>query len=177
MVFLRAVRRADLEFFLRWLNDVEVMRYLVVFYPMNEIAEEKWIEEMCIKNRDKDVFFVICAWKDGKEIPIGSCGLHNINWKDRDAEAGIVIGEKEYWEKGYGTEAASLLVEYAFNYLNLHRVSAGAYSFNERSIRMQKKIGFQLEGCVRSSIFKNGKYYDKMMLGILSEEWLAKNSK
>lgn len=173
-VLLRPVRKTDLENFLKWFNDPEVAQYLAIYLPMTDIGEEKWIEGLSTLQAGKEIVFVIEACGDDSFVPIGNCGLHRINWKDRDAEAGMAIGEKDYWGKGYGTEALELLLEYGFDQLNLHRVSTGAYEFNERSIRTQQKAGFQIEGRIRLSVFKNGRYWDKVLLGILREEWLKK---
>jgi len=170
-VRLREIHKEDVKKYMEWFNDPEVKQYLTIFLPMTEIGEEKWLEDICTKRSQTDVVFAIEARSGKKWVHIGNCGLHNINWHDRDCEMGIVIGEKKFWSNGYGTEAAKILVDYAFGQVNLHRVSAGAYAFNVRSIKMQKRIGLKEEGCVRKAVYKNGQYYDKILLGILKEEW------
>lgn len=146
---------------------------LTIYLPMMEIGEEKWIEDLGTSQTGVDIVFVIEACEGESYVPIGNCGLHKINWKDRDAEAGMAIGEKSFWSKGYGSEALGLLLKYGFDQLNLHRISAGAYGFNERSINTLQKNGFEIEGKARLSVFKNGKYWDKILLGILRDEWLG----
>lgn len=158
----------------QWLNDLEVTQYLSMYLPVTEQGEEKWLESLNTTRQDTDVVFVITAIDDENPIPIGVCGLHKINWKDRDAEFGIFIGDKKYWSNGYGTEAAKLIIAYGFDQLNLHRISSCAYSFNERSVKMHLKIGFLQEGIVRQSIFKNGQYQDRVILGLLKTEWEKK---
>jgi len=170
-VRLREVRKNDVSNFLKWLNDSEVTQYLTIFLPMMEASEEKWINDLALSKNQTDIVFVIEVKIRKHWVPIGNCGIHGINWHNRDAEMGMIIGEKKFWSKGYGTEAAKLLVDYAFLQLNLHRVSAGAYSFNIRSIKMQKRAGFIEEGCIRRAVYKNGQYHDKILLGILQEEW------
>lgn len=167
---LRPIRRSDLGNMLKWYNDPDVIQYLSLYLPMTEIGEEKWLENICTKRKDTDVVFMIEAIRGRKKIPIGSCGLHRINWKDRDAEFGIAIGEKKFWSNGYGTEAAELIIGYGFDQLNMHRISSGAYGFNGRSIKMHLKLGFKKEGVIRKGIFKNGKYQDKVLFGILKGE-------
>jgi RimJ/RimL family protein N-acetyltransferase len=171
-VILRPVRRTDLQNFLKWFNDTEVTQYLSMYLPMTEMAEEKFIEELGTTMMSSTAMFVIEAIENDTTRPIGTIGLDRINNKDHNATFGIAIGEKDYWSKGYGTEAASLLIRYGFEQLNLHRISSVAYSFNERSIRLHKKVGFTEEGRQREAQYKNGKYYDHVVFGILKEDWL-----
>jgi RimJ/RimL family protein N-acetyltransferase len=110
--------------------------------------------------------------KKSKEIPIGIVGLINLDYKNRNAECIIDIGEKNYWGKGYGLEGLKLLLNYAFYEMNLHRVFLRVYSFNERAIRLYTKIGFQEEGSSRQSLFRNGEWHDIIHMGILQNEYL-----
>lgn len=169
-VTLRPVKRADISDFLKWFNDPEVTQYLAMYLPMTEMAEEKWIEELGAK-ANTDVHFVIEAIEGGGSRAIGSIGLQGISPKDRFATFGIAIGEKDYWSRGYGTEAARLIIRYGFDQLNLHRISSTAYAFNERSLRLHRKVGFREEGRQREALFKNGRYHDLVMFGILREDW------
>ena len=170
-VLLRPVKRSDISYFLRWFNDPEVIQYLELYLPMTEMSEEKFIEELGTTRAKSDVILVIEAVGANSTRPIGNCGLHDINSKDHKAIFGIVIGEKDYWNKTYGTEAARLLIDYGFQQLNLHRISSSAFSFNERSIKLHKKLGFHEEGRLRQAMFKNGQYHDLVLFGILREEW------
>lgn len=170
-VLLRPVRRADISLFLKWFNDPEVTQYLKLYLPMTEMAEEKWIEELATVRARSDIIFVIEAITDDSNKPIGNCGFNLINHKDQTAEFGITIGEKEYWNKGYGTDATRLVVDYGFRQLNLNRISSAAFAFNERSIRLHKKVGFQEEGRRRRAIFKNGRFWDMVLFGLLKEGW------
>lgn len=169
-VFLRPYKRSDLKYFLKWFNDPEVTQYLLMYLPMTEMAEEKYIEELAARSQT-DVPFVIEAIEGNINKPIGTIGLHGIKSKDHNAIFGIAIGEKEYWSKGYGTEAARLLIDYGFQQLNLHRISSDAFDFNERSIRLHKRVGFKEEGRRRQDVFKNGQYHDEVQFGLLRSEW------
>ncbi|MBN2076067.1 MAG: GNAT family N-acetyltransferase [Dehalococcoidales bacterium] len=176
-VVLRPVRRADIESFLKWFNDPEVTRYLKMYLPMTEMAEEKFIEELGTTGAVAKVIFVIEAI-DGKSTkPIGNIALSNIHPKDHHAVFGIAIGERDYWSKGYGTEAARLLIRYGFEQLNLHRINSSAFSFNERSIKLHKRIGFTEEGRQREADYKNGAYHDRVIFGLLRNEWQKHNPK
>jgi RimJ/RimL family protein N-acetyltransferase len=172
-VVLRPVRRTDIEYFLKWFNDPEVTQYLSMYLPMTEMAEEKFIEDLGSAATGTRVMFVIETIEDNKYKPIGSIGLSNIHPKNHNAVFGIAIGEKDYWSKGYGTEAARLIIRYGFEQLNLHRITSSAFSFNERSVRLHKSIGFTEEGKQRQADFKNGVYHDRIMFGFLKNEWLA----
>ena len=170
-VLLRPFKRSDISYFLNWFNDPEVVQYLDMYLPMTEMSEEKFIEELGTTRARSDVLFVIEVVEGDSTKPIGNCGLHQITPKDHDAIFGIIIGEKDYWSKGYGVEAARLLINYGFQQLNLHRISSAAVAFNERSIKLHKKLGFVEEGRLRRAMFKNGQYHDRLEFGILREEW------
>ena len=167
---LRPVKRSDISFFLKWFNDPEVLQYLSRYLPMTEMAEQKWLEELPSR-AGTDVHLVIELTGETSGTPIGTLGLLRMDHKNQTASFGIVIGEKDCWGKGYGTEAARLLINYAFKELNLNRITSHVYEFNERSIKMHKKAGFQEEGRMRQAVFKNGKFWDEIVFGILREEW------
>jgi RimJ/RimL family protein N-acetyltransferase len=170
-VLLRPVKRSDISYFLKWFNDPEVLQYLTLYLPMTEMSEEKYVEELGTTKAKSDTVFVIEAIEGASTKPIGNCALQGIDSKDRNATFGIIIGEKDYWSKGYGLEATRLLINYGFQQLNLHRISSTAIAFNERSIKLQKKVGFREEGRLRQAIFKNGQYHDLVQFGILRDEW------
>lgn len=168
-VRLRAVKKSDLENFVRWFNDPEVTQYLVLHRPVTELEEERWIERLATDQSKVD--FVIEVLDGEQWISIGTCAFNHINHKDRNGDMGMAIGEKEYHGKGYGTEALRLLIEYGFNTLNLHRVAAGAHAFNERSLKMQRRAGLVEEGRKRQAVFVNGQYHDSVINGLLRSEW------
>ena len=175
LVQLRPVQRADISYFLQWFNDPEVIQYLGLYLPMTEMSEQKYIEDLGTAKSATDAVFVIEAIDGEKSKPVGNIGLHRINPKDHNATFGIAIGDKNYWSKGYGTEAAALIIRYGFEQLNLHRISSSAFSFNERSIKMHLKVGFKEEGRRREVFFKNGAYCDEVMFGLLREDWKKSN--
>jgi RimJ/RimL family protein N-acetyltransferase len=174
LVFLRGKRldlrpplRSDIPLWLRWLNDPEVAQFLLPFMPVLEAHEEKWYEDVV---KDKNGLMVVMVTKDGTAI--GNMGLHRIAWQDRTAWTGAVIGEKEYWGKGLGTEAKMLLLNYAFNTLNLRKVTAGHLAFNERSRDYQIKCGYREEGRLRNHHYRNGRYWDSVLMSVFKEDWL-----
>jgi RimJ/RimL family protein N-acetyltransferase len=170
-VLLGPVKREYIESYLKWFNDPEITQYLTIFRPLTRMMEEDWIENL--KNRkDTIAFAIIIRDGTGVEKLIGNCGLHEIDWKNRVGEVGIIIGEKEYQGKGYGTEAMELLLEYGFKTVNLNRIQLRVYEFNSRAIGSYNKIGFVEEGRMRQVMFIKGEYHDAIFMSILQEEWL-----
>lgn len=168
-VTLRPIREENLNDFIAWFNDMEVTRYLISYLPMTEASEKKWIEETTTKR--KPVFVIEARDEEGRETSIGVCGLNRVNYKDGNAELGITIGEKKYWGKGLGTEALTLLIDYGFNFLNLHKIYSGAIEPNIGSIKLHQKLGFVQEGKRKEQAFSNGQYLDLIEFGLLREEW------
>ena len=106
---------------------------------------------------------------DGRYI--GNIGLYEIDWKNRKAEYGILIGDKSAWGKGYGFDSSTDLLAYAFRELNLHRIFLRVLAYHERAIRLYEKIGFREEGRLRQDIFRSGAYRDTIIMGMLASEY------
>jgi RimJ/RimL family protein N-acetyltransferase len=166
-VKLRPLFEADLQLCLKWINDPEVRVFLSSHLPVGLEKELEWLKRL---NTDGGVTLAIVTIADNKHI--GNIGLHRIDWKDRKAETGTVIGEKDYWGKGYGTDAKMILLDYAFNNLNLHKITSRVLAFNKRSLHYSLHCGYKVEGTLRQSVFRNGKYWDEILLGVFKEEWL-----
>jgi len=107
---------------------------------------------------------------------IGLIGLYTVFLPQREAFMGIQIGEREYWGKGYGTDALSVLLHYAFGELNLYRVSLSFLEGNERAMRSYEKCGFRYEGRERRAWAYDGRRWDEIYMGLLREEWKAMNN-
>ncbi len=168
---LRAIERTDIPRFVKWFNDPEVITGLNIYRPISETDEEKWIDNMLISPPDERPFALEVRLENGEWLHIGNCGFMTIEWRVRSAELAIAIGDKEYWNKGYGSEAMCLLVEYAFNTLNLNRTHLRVFEYNQRAIRTYEKIGFVHEGRQRQGQYYQGRYYDVLMMSILRQEW------
>jgi diamine N-acetyltransferase len=167
---LRAVEREDIPTFVRWFNDPEVRQYLLLYEPMSKAKEERWFEGLL--DRKDDFIFAIEAHVDERWVHIGNVGLHGIDWKDRSATFGIVLGEKPYWSQGYGTDAACTMIRFAFQTLNLHRVELEVFDFNPRAMRCYEKAGFRREGTRRQSHFHEGRYCDEHLMSILQDDFV-----
>jgi UDP-4-amino-4,6-dideoxy-N-acetyl-beta-L-altrosamine N-acetyltransferase len=161
---LRRIEREDIPTFVRWFGDPDVREFLLLNRPISMAEEEQWFAQQ-LQSRDSEVFAIETT--DG--VHIGNTGLHDINWLHRNAEMGIVIGEKQYWGKGYGSDAARVLLRFAFDEMNLHRVQLTVYEDNVRAIRAYEKCGFRQEGRLRDAIFRKGRYYDMLLMSILSD--------
>ena len=158
----------ELEKFTEWMNDFQVTDYTGRSGQITTIVSEKeWLENSA-KNKENRSFNII-ELKDNKLI--GTIGLEHFNWIARSAVLGIFIGDKDFRNNGYGTEAIKLLLEYGFKYLNLHSIRLDLLSINERAHKCYLKCGFKDTGCSREQIFLNGKYYDKLHMDMLENEF------
>ncbi len=167
---LRHIEREDLPKFVAWLNDPEVREGLSLYLPLSQAEEEQWFENM-LKSPPPERPLVIEAKSDKDWKTIGNSGFHNIDWRNRSGELGIVIGEKTYWNKGYGTEVIGLLLRHGFTTLNLHRIYLRVFQNNKRAIRAYEKAGFIHEGRQRQAEFQDGKYLDVILMSVLKDEW------
>ncbi|MFW9894373.1 MAG: GNAT family N-acetyltransferase [Candidatus Thorarchaeota archaeon] len=164
-------KREYIEQFQKWMNDPEITQYLTIFRPITREMEEDWYNEM--QKNENDILFSIITLEKNNEILIGNCDI-SVDWKNRIGKCGIVIGEKEYHGKGYGTEAMNLLVNYGFEKLCLNRIELAVHSFNSRALKSYLKVGFQKEVTQRHAVYINGEYHDSIMLSILRDEWESK---
>ena len=112
-------KAADLDTCLRWINDPEIRQFITLIFPTLKEEEAEWFDNL--KNNKNGVQLGIEAIEKNKFI--GLMGLHNIHWQNRTATTGALIGEKEYWGKGFGTDAKMHLLNYAFNTLNLRKIN------------------------------------------------------
>jgi UDP-4-amino-4,6-dideoxy-N-acetyl-beta-L-altrosamine N-acetyltransferase len=170
-IYLRPIEVEDIDSFILWLNDEDVRQYLYRTSPLNKIREKEFVENLY--KEDKDIVLGIVIKEEDKLI--GNIGMHRISIPHRQAGLGIFIGNKDQWSKGYGTEALNLMLDYAFNQINLHRVYLSVMSFNARAIRAYEKVGFKREGIFREHVFRNGKYHDLYYMGVLENEWRELN--
>jgi RimJ/RimL family protein N-acetyltransferase len=167
---LRAVEREDVAKFHEWVNDPDVTRGLAMYLPLSMQDEENWFDRISKGAPDeKPLAIEVRKGKNWKLI--GNCGVFGISLTNRSAELGIMIGEKNEWDKGYGAEAMTLLLQHGFETLNLHRIFLRVYEDNVRAVRSYEKAGFVLEGRQRQAVFKHGKYEDVLFMSVLRPEW------
>lgn len=174
-VKLRAYRKEDIEQACKYMNDYEIKKFLApgVPYPMMLEQESKWYDSLASSMDSYN--FAIEDRITG--IYIGGCGINNVDWKNSIALIGIFIGDKSFWNKGYGTDALNVLLKFIFEEMNVNKVKLNVYSFNPRAKRCYEKCGFVVEGTLREELFREGAYHDVYIMSILKSEWLSLNPK
>jgi RimJ/RimL family protein N-acetyltransferase len=169
-VRLRAITTSDVDDYVRWMNDVEVTRNIG---RVGRFSREQEAEFIAQHQQSGDYFFAIEAIDGPQPVHIGNIGLFDQDQRNRQAELGIMIGEPDYWGKGYGSAAIRLLLEFGFGELNLQRVHLRVFAFNKRAIRAYEKVGFRLDGIARQSAYLAGEYHDDYLMSILKPDWEA----
>ena len=169
LVYMRALEKKDAEGnYFQWLNDEEVCRYNShAVFPNTEAGMNAFLDSQHTA-KDRIVLAIVT---NRENLHIGNISLQNIDWISKTAEFAILLGEKEFWGKGYSTEASLLMCDYGFTKLNMHRIYCGT---SEKNIGMQKlasKMKMQQEGVRRSALFKNGEYHDIIEYGVLKDEF------
>jgi len=172
-VRLRAAEHDDVKKFCVWVNDPDVTRYLSLYLPMSSVDEENWFERMTKRDQAEKTLVIEVRDGDGWKM-IGNCGVFGIDPVNSLGELGIMLGEKDEWNKGYGTETMVLLLRHCFDTLNLNRAYLRVYAGNARAKRSYEKAGFVEEGRLRQAVYKHGKYDDLIVMSVLRAEWSAR---
>lgn len=163
-ICLRPLSPDDLEKgYLEWINDPKVNRFLMAGSIPTSMPELREYYEKVIRSKT-DVMFAIVIKKTDKYI--GNIKIGDINWIDRRAHCGRLIGDKKSWGKGYGTEALMLAMDYAFNTLNLNRLCNTIIMDNVAAIKSCEKLGMKKEGVFSQYRFIGGKYRDVVQVAI-----------
>jgi RimJ/RimL family protein N-acetyltransferase len=158
--------------FSHWARDTEYTR-LLDNDPSRLWSAKKiqsWIERDQEKGYQDGYFFEIHTISEDRLI--GFLGLFGLSWSHGDTWLGIGLGDREYWGKGYGTDAVRVILRYVFTELNLRRVTLGVFAYNSRAIKSYEKAGFKVEGRLRQYIARDGQRSDMVVMGVLREEWL-----
>ena len=167
-VYLRPLGLEDAAPLTTWLNDPEVRRHLRAHHPpLTLLAEESFLRKL--GESDSDVVLGIVARETDQLL--GGTGLHQIDFRNRHVQFGIFLGDKSAWGKGYGTQATRLIVRHAFDTLNMHRVGLRVYEDNHRAQHVYEKVGFRIEGRLRQDTFRDGRYWDTIVMAVLRAEW------
>ena len=167
-VKLRAIEQSDFCLIQKWSNDAEVTEMLGGWhFPSSAQDQFKWYQQLHLNSLHQR--FAIEVPETGL---IGVANLTDINWKDRNAFHGMLIGEKKIQGKGYGMDTVMTLMKLVFEEMNFERLDTTIIEYNERSIHVYtKKCGWQIEGRKRNYYFRKNRYWDVIILGITKLEY------
>jgi RimJ/RimL family protein N-acetyltransferase len=138
--------------------------------PYSEIAYEQWIERLCAEQPPEEIQLAICL-KDGDDL-IGMTGAGNLDWINRTGETEIYISSPAHRERGFGTEAKHLLLEYLFDRLQLEVVSSFILEMNERSASSVLRQGYRRAGRIKTLLVHQGRFHDVLVFDLLREDWV-----
>jgi ribosomal-protein-alanine N-acetyltransferase len=167
-IALEPPRLEDLPVFRSWFSDLEVTRYILHRFVPSERQEEEWYD--AVSRSETQVAWRIAV--DGR--PIGVTSLVMIDWQNRRAQSGTIIGDKTQWGKGYATEAVRLRTAYAFEELGMERLETETFANNLPMQRALERSGYQKIGRRRHHFFRQGGFQDALLFELLRGEWIAR---
>lgn len=170
-VWLRAFEEADLEPYLKAVNDAEVAFWAGYTGPSSAGSVRDFYESRIRAKHGQEYFLVISPI--GSDDFIGSCWLWNFDSRIGGPEYSIYIAQPEKWGGGIGTDATNAMLDLGFGFRDLHRIWLFTYADNPRSRRSFEKSGFTFEGFARKSHVRRGEYKDSAVMSILREDWAA----
>lgn len=169
-IYLRAPEDGDEEIIAKTENHPDSRKTLFYALPTNlDSIQDKWNK---LHDDSNTIVFIICSKSPDKSI--GIVAFHRIDWVGRMAIFYIAIADTENRSKGFGTESTQLVINYAFNTLNLNRIQLHVAVENKKAIAVYKKTGFVVEGTLRQAMFRNGKYHDFYVMGLLKKDYTQK---
>ena len=164
-VHLRVVERRDLEIIRAWRNSPDVSRFFAEKEQISEIQQEEWFKKLSV---DKSAYYFVIEHDDQ---PIGVCNLKSINWVHRTATLGMYFVPAGDYHGFLPIEAAIILFDYAFSYLNLRKVYGDTMAVNQRVVEFCKGLGFKVEGVREKHVFHNGEYVDLILVGLFRQQY------
>ena len=167
LIRLRPVTVDDAKTFFDSLNDADVNRLTGTTESFSFGQVQAHYSRVALANDRLDYAII----PNGKDDLIGEVVLNNIDEHNRSASFRIALLGAKHFGKGYGTEATSLIVNYGFEVLDLHRIELEVYDFNPRAIHVYRKIGFQQEGIRRDVLFWEGQFHSAIMMSMLKTEY------
>lgn len=155
-----------ISYYYNWRNDPSVAKF-----DQSEFLRPRSLSEIEAWSTRMVEGYTYLVLHNNK--PIGTCAIMNPDMRNRHAELSIVIGDPTYWSKGFGTLIMKQLLEWGFEGLNLKRLYLHVFSFNERAIGLYEKMGFTKEGTLRNMVYRDSKYHDVYVYGLLRDEWMS----
>ncbi len=167
-VGLRPLQGEDVWALYKWFNDPRVLETLGAQHLLFSVSldEEKKIVERDLNAKDRKAFIIL---KLEDRSLIGIILLTDIDPRNSSAQLNIVLGEVDQWNQGYGREAIKLLLDFAFEQMNLHRVWLRVAEYNERALKCYLACGFETEGRMRQDHFHRGSFRDALLMSVLRE--------
>jgi UDP-4-amino-4,6-dideoxy-N-acetyl-beta-L-altrosamine N-acetyltransferase len=164
-IYMRPVEEKDLEKIRKIRNDPSTWMNLTHINLINVDDQKKWFASLS-KQRTSKRFYTVCK---GKEQLVGIVRMDEFDWVNRNVRVGCDVA-KHLRGKGYGTQIMQMVMEYCFNYLNMHRLWLLVLENNVRAQTVYKKVGFKTEGRYRQAVYRNGQYYDYVLMSLLKGE-------
>ena len=165
-IYLRPIAKADLPYFQQWINDPKNTRFLKIGQPMGMVAQEKWYERAA-SGEPNHCSVAICL-NDGTLI--GNTSIR-FNLRNQSAVTGTLIGPDEHKGKGYATEAKMLILDYAFNWRGLRKVTSNILAINERSQKYATRCGYRFMARIEQEHFRDGVWIDELRFVVFVEKW------
>lgn len=166
---LRGLEPADAPIFHEWNQDSEMARNMDFLWPPSSLAGVvAWIENTVKKEPLNNEYEMVMETKEG--VFVGTINSHHCNQRVGCFSYGVAV-RREHQRQGYAREAILLLLRYFFHELRYQKVTAQVFSFNEPSMRLHERLGFQLEGRLRQTLFSNGRHHDRLYYGLTRTEF------
>lgn len=172
LVYLRKLDQSDLERTWQWIHNPDIFFPIGVHVPVSKTAQQRWFTELDAST--SKIVFAICMKEDDSHV--GNVSLDLIDYRHRNARLSVFVAVPKLRGEGIGTRAIQLLIQYAFHYMNLHRLYCKTTAGNDNVLRFYEKLGFKIEGQLREHEFLQGQYVDKILLGLVRDD-LTKGTK
>lgn len=159
----------DLGYMVRWMNDQNILQFIGrIPFPLTKEQEQEALKKLSTQN---DIVFLVIVEKDSN-TPIGTMGLHHVDFRNGTATTGALIGETQFQGRGFGTDAKMTLLHYVFLTLGLRRVAASVLSSNHRSLAYMEKCGYKEVGRREAWYWRNGTYVDEIFTVVTREDFI-----
>jgi RimJ/RimL family protein N-acetyltransferase len=165
LVRLRAPRTDDAEVMITWFDDLEVTRFVKLRHPPSVEGEKEWLDS--VAKDPNTILWVVEV--EGR--PVGTTGIHMIDWKLGFGTTGTIIGDKAMWGRGLGRELMRVRAEYAFTQLPLRKLKSGYIEGNEASARAQVAAGYREVGRWHKDRFVDGEWRDHILTELMRDDW------
>ena len=168
-VELRGLEIGDAPFFYEWNKEMDTQKNLDhIWFPSSMLRQEKWVEKQALKSIEGDSYFFVIANKEGEKV--GMIHAKDCDQKNGNFSYGVGILEGQR-QRGYASAAIQMVLRYYFQELRYHKAQVSIYEFNEASIHLHRKLGFQEEGRLREMIYGGNAFHDVLKFGLLKREF------